>query len=277
MKVVYIAHPIAGDVAGNLIRIQEIGRNINLSEINVVPFANYYFDCFCLDDNDPIERYRGIKNDTALLKKGFIDEMRLYGDRISNGMANEIELALKLGIKVRPMTKETADEFDSRWQGAQRHYEDEPFGKGWRNDLMRLKKVDLVHVMREFLMDDGHKPLQVLMKDIASWSDATFGEGQRNTGILHHLKKEVNELIEAVERFQNVSIKLIGYKGSEEACKAAFMEYADCFMLLLDSAYHFGLDAKTLIAFTKQKLEINKARKWGKPDANGVVEHIKEG
>lgn len=122
---------------------------------------------------------------------------------------------------------------------------------------------------------DTDNELQPLMDDIASWSDATFGEGQRNPAILHHLKKEVNELIESVERFQACGIKIIGYKGSEEACIAAFNEYADCLMLLLDSAHHFGLNSATLIQFTRQKLETNKKRKWGNPDCNGVVEHIK--
>ena len=49
---------------------------------------------------------RGIKNDVALMKKGFIDEVRLYGDRISNGMEAEIKLANSLGIPVISMIKE---------------------------------------------------------------------------------------------------------------------------------------------------------------------------
>jgi NTP pyrophosphatase (non-canonical NTP hydrolase) len=112
------------------------------------------------------------------------------------------------------------------------------------------------------------------MEDISEWSDKTFGEGQRNPAILHHLSKEVKELIEAVEKFQASGIKTTPYTDSELHCRAAFEEFADCFMLLLDSAFHFGLSADNLIAFTRQKLEINKKRKWGKPDCNGVVEHI---
>ena len=117
--------------------------------------------------------------------------------------------------------------------------------------------------------------LQNLMNDISEWSDATFGDLQRNPAILHHLSKEVKELIDAVEKFQECSIQTTKYCESESLCKSTFDEFADCFMLLLDSAHHFGLSADTLIAFTHQKLEINKKRKWGKPDCNGVVEHIK--
>ena len=54
------------------------------------------------------------------------------------------------------------------------------------------------------------------------------------------------------------------------------MEFADCFMLLLDAASHYDLTAEELIEVTVTKLEINRQRKWGKPDKNGVVEHIRE-
>ena len=112
MKIAYIAHPISGDPEGNIQKILEIVRSINLLEPDVVPFAPYIVDCQALDDSIKEERDRGIKNDITLFNKGFIDEVRLYGDRISNGMTYEIDLALKLGIEVRPMTEETKREYD---------------------------------------------------------------------------------------------------------------------------------------------------------------------
>ena len=115
MKVAYIAHPISGNIKGNLKRIESIGRQINLEEPEIVPFAHYFFDCHALDDNDPEERARGIKNDIALMKKGFIDEVRLYGNKISKGMAYEINLAIELGIEIKPMTEDTEIEFIKRW------------------------------------------------------------------------------------------------------------------------------------------------------------------
>lgn len=104
MKVVYIAHPIGGDVEGNLKRVVKIARTINLTEPETVPVANYFLDCYALDDNSPEERKRGIKNDTELFHRGYIDEVRLYSDRISNGMRAEVLLARSLGIPVRAMT-----------------------------------------------------------------------------------------------------------------------------------------------------------------------------
>ena len=105
------------------------------------------------------------------------------------------------------------------------------------------------------------------------WSDATFGEGQRNPAILHHLSKEVAELIEALKKFQQED-SISNIVKSEQNLKQLFFEYADCFMLLLDSASHMGLTFDILYEYTKRKLEINRNRKWGKPDENGVVEHI---
>lgn len=114
MTVAYIAHPIGGDVKENLSKVSRIIREINLLEPDVVPFAHYFVDCCALDDDVPEERARGIKNDIALMKKGFIDEVRLYGDRISAGMAAEIVLANQLGIQVRSMTKGTSSYKETR-------------------------------------------------------------------------------------------------------------------------------------------------------------------
>jgi len=111
MKIAYIAHPISGDIEGNLKKIESIGREINLKELEVIPFAPYYFDCHCLDDDIEEERERGIKNDIALFKKGFIDELRLYGDRISKGMEHEIKLCWELKIMIVPMTIETLNQY----------------------------------------------------------------------------------------------------------------------------------------------------------------------
>jgi hypothetical protein len=100
MKIVYIAHPLSGDIKGNLKKVSGIIREINLRWNNVVPFAHYFVDCYALNDNILTERERGIKNDVALLEAGFINEMWLYGDKVSNGMKHEIELAKRLNIPV---------------------------------------------------------------------------------------------------------------------------------------------------------------------------------
>lgn len=105
LKVVYIAHPISGDIPGNLEKIKGIVRELNLTRDDIVPFAPYWLDCHALDDTIPEERARGIKNDTELLNRGFIDEIWLFGHTISKGMEAEIRLAFKLGITVVATTE----------------------------------------------------------------------------------------------------------------------------------------------------------------------------
>ena len=107
MKIAYIAHPVSGDIENNIKKIIDIVRSINLAEENVVPFAPYLADLYALDDNNPKERNRGIKNDITLFINGAIDELRLYGSTISEGMTNEINLARSLNIPIVPMTIET--------------------------------------------------------------------------------------------------------------------------------------------------------------------------
>ena len=100
MKIAYIAHPVSGDVQGNISKIIAIVRQINLSEPDVVPFAPYIADLLALDDSVEVERERGIKNDVHPLGAGFVTELRLYGGRVSKGMQHEKELAESLGIPV---------------------------------------------------------------------------------------------------------------------------------------------------------------------------------
>ena len=89
-------------------------------------------------------------------------------------------------------------------------------------------------------------------KEVGEWGDRTFPcDGDRRPGIVTHLAKEVIELNQSHD--------------PEEA--------ADCFMLLLHHAHKSGYD---LLEEAKKKFEINKKRKWGKPDKHGIVEHIRE-
>lgn len=100
MKIAYIVHPIAGDVHGNVQKILEIVKGINRTRSNVVPFAPYIADVLVLDDDDAGQRSRGIGNDMAILKSGIVNELWVYGPRISGGMKAEIELAFELNIPI---------------------------------------------------------------------------------------------------------------------------------------------------------------------------------
>jgi len=105
------------------------------------------------------------------------------------------------------------------------------------------------------------KELQDLMDWNLEWSKRTFGITTPQAPA-YHLKKEVGELIESLEA--NVSWNEI------------VAEYADCLILICNSASKFGLTAEDLMNAANKKMAINEKRKWGKPDENGVFEHIKE-
>jgi hypothetical protein len=85
---------------------------------------------------------------------------------------------------------------------------------------------------------------------IGEWGNATFPNGTP-ASVVAHLKKEVNELAESHD--------------PEEA--------ADCMILLLHHAHRCGYD---LMTEADKKFEINKKRRWGLPDKEGIVEHIRE-
>lgn len=106
-KIIYIAHPIGGDIKGNLEMVGEIYRQISLYRPDVIPFAPYIATIACLNDNVPQERAIGFEHNKAFFDKGIIDEVWLYGDRISNGMAQEIAWAYSLGIPVVSMIEGT--------------------------------------------------------------------------------------------------------------------------------------------------------------------------
>ncbi|KKN27333.1 hypothetical protein LCGC14_0865580, partial [marine sediment metagenome] len=94
---------------------------------------------------------------------------------------------------------------------------------------------------------------QQFQEEQGEWANVTF-EGQNVHGKLAHLKKEIGEL---------------------QDDPADLMEYADCFMLLLDAARKVNITADQILEAAWRKLEINKNREWEKPNNDGSVEHIR--
>jgi NTP pyrophosphatase (non-canonical NTP hydrolase) len=97
------------------------------------------------------------------------------------------------------------------------------------------------------------KAWDALQKEIGAWSDKTFPNSTPET-MMRHLKKEVKELWDS---------------NDQEVAH----EIADCIMLLLHLAHRKKVSARDAI---REKFEICKKRKWGKPDKHGVIQHIKE-
>lgn len=110
MRIAYIAHPIGGDVVKNLSLLCDIVKEVNDKEPETVPFVPYYADVVALDDDNPIQRERGFKNNLEIISRGLVDELRLYGPRISHGMEVEIKRALMHEIPVKAMSSKLEKE-----------------------------------------------------------------------------------------------------------------------------------------------------------------------
>ena len=55
------------------------------------------------------------------------------------------------------------------------------------------------------------------------------------------------------------------------------MEYADCFMLLVDAARGAGISSAALLYAVRDKLNINKGRSWGDAGDDGIARHAEQG
>lgn len=93
--------------------------------------------------------------------------------------------------------------------------------------------------------------------EITEWQKRTFSESTSLSKI-SHLKQELEELISDLkDRSENRS-----------------MEFADCFLLLFGAAAADGMSYEDICDCIDEKMKINYQRKWGKPDSEGVVNHI---
>lgn len=109
------------------------------------------------------------------------------------------------------------------------------------------------------------KELQVLMDWNRRFAQRVFPDHCDDPKApLHHLKKEVEETIEELEKEDIDREKLL-------------FEYSDCLILLVGSAVRIGITAEQLIDYSMDKMAINEKRDWGKPDINGVYSHKKDG
>lgn len=123
-KIVYLAHPIGGNVEQNLASLRNIVKSINLSPkyAAVVPFVPYYADVVSMNDDVPEQRRRGLNNGQQILaRKGIVDEMWLVGPTITPGMKEEAFVAFRNGIPVKAFNKLFAqlEQLKKEWENQQ--------------------------------------------------------------------------------------------------------------------------------------------------------------
>jgi hypothetical protein len=94
MKRVFVCSPYANDIPGNTDR----AIKYCLAEVNAgnVPFAPHLIYPQILSESDPEGRKKGIELGLAMMEA--CDELHIYGDRVSNGMATEIAHWNKLRV-----------------------------------------------------------------------------------------------------------------------------------------------------------------------------------
>lgn len=96
-KLVYIASPYAGDIAGNTqfaIRCCQYAVHRGYT-----PIAPHLLYPQMLDDADPVQRAQGLALGHRILEA--CDELWVFGERISDGMAGEIVHAKEHCIGIR--------------------------------------------------------------------------------------------------------------------------------------------------------------------------------
>lgn len=93
------------------------------------------------------------------------------------------------------------------------------------------------------------RKMDVIVREINEWQDKVFTAATAQSKAAH-LKREADEL----------------YDNPTDGG-----EMADIFILLCGVAHKAGLNLEIEV---EKKMAINRERIWGKPDAEGVVEHV---
>jgi NTP pyrophosphatase (non-canonical NTP hydrolase) len=91
---------------------------------------------------------------------------------------------------------------------------------------------------------------------VGMWAESVFTRATPGS-IVAHLRREVEEL--------GAATHLGPWEDEVE-------EAADCLLLLLHLAHKRGY---SLLAAATAKFGENQQRRWGQPDAEGVVEHVR--
>lgn len=100
IKVAYLAHPVSGDVKRNIARAKRWLSYLQKTysgHVFIAPWITGIEICGD-DDNDPLQRERGIQRDCAVIAK--CDELWLCGADFSKGMEREVVVAVKYRLKI---------------------------------------------------------------------------------------------------------------------------------------------------------------------------------
>lgn len=103
-RLVYMAHPVAGDVKGNIERATILLSALKIKhEMTHQIIAPWIHEVTIFDDADPEQRRRGLDKCRDMI--ALCDELWLCGPEISGGMRQELEHARANEVQVLNMTE----------------------------------------------------------------------------------------------------------------------------------------------------------------------------
>lgn len=155
------------------------------------------------------------------------------GMTFSNAFARTRSIAVKMGIQDRPWASKV-------WTGI-------------------LDPSYVGHVVEIQEHDQPGFCFISFFNDKADWSRETFGPGDRYSGVIEHIRRELKEI---------------------EANPSDLTEWVDVIFLAMDGAWRSaGADGEAIVLKMLEKHKINRERRW--PDwrslgADGVSEHVKD-
>ena len=96
MKKIYVCSPLRGDYERNIENAKRYSREVVFS--GFLPITPHIYFTQFMYDSIPMERRLGLYMGLELLK--LADELWVFGEVISEGMSQEIELAKELNIPI---------------------------------------------------------------------------------------------------------------------------------------------------------------------------------
>ena len=109
-KTVFIGHPIGGDIRGNAEKVLKICAEVHTQDI--IPVAPYLISLQYLNDEVLEDRQLGMEANHECFRRKYVDELWLFGDRISSGMKQEVLLAKEMNIPIIPKTDGTRSDLE---------------------------------------------------------------------------------------------------------------------------------------------------------------------
>lgn len=100
LRYAYVCHPYGGDHK-NLRRAHECCAKLRWDEPEVIPVYVPLLFHYLLDDANPEHRQAGLSFCRRVL--ALCHEVRVYGDRVTEGMAMEIRAAHEMGLPIVTM------------------------------------------------------------------------------------------------------------------------------------------------------------------------------